>query len=1134
MDSDEDGENERVISLTHLLFGNIDDDGQLENDFLDPESIRQLDQLRQLGIGTQLKELTDDVDSPDFDMGDYNASGNDEIPAKSPSAVDYSDITELADEIEDMEPTDSTSPPAPFIKQEICDPSYDEIDVKPSDADLMPPPPLPPPKDYNENIPYDWNIAPVNSTLSNIIIKKEPEDFDMCVPLPTTPTVPFIEIIGEKKLDTPLAAMLPSKYKNMDVTKLFPEFRHHQVLRFSRLFGPGKPSSLPQIWRGVKRKKKNSEDSNVFRIIKNISVDNSTSQPPLPEEVESDDEAKLMKPEEKNRMGNNNESYKSNELSPGFAAWRLGPSKLWYDMLNVPESGEGFDYGFRLKEPSESEDETHTKEVADDYPDDAYFMVTQYAWEDDVIWNGDEVKHKVLAKLNNRNNAAGWVPSSHNRTASAFSEQVECEYSEDKDDTWWSIFPVENEDLIHGHWEDDIIWNSEAMDKIPEPKVLTLDLNDENIILRIPDDPDPNSIASNEPVKEKKDMVRKSRILLGKAGVISEPEPPSPPPPQSIKKDPFNISNDEYYNPKMTQDTALKPNVGGNLIQHSIPAIELRPPFFPTHMGPLKLKHFHRSTLKRYSHGILAQPGFHGVVPLLRHIKRKAKQREEEREASGGGEMFFMRTPEDLTGRDGELILAEYCEEHPPLIMQVGMATKIRNYYKRKPGKDTGAPEYKYGETAYAHTSPFLGSLAPGQSLQAFENNLFRSPVYQHELAETDFVIIRTRQHYFIREVETIFTVGQQLPLFEVPGPNSKKANNFIRDFLQVFIYRLFWNSKDSPRRIKMEDIKKAFPSHSESSIRKRLKLCADFKRTGTDSNWWVLKSEFRLPTEDEIRAMVSPEQCCAYYGMLAAEERLKEAGYGEKSLFAPEDENDEENQIKMDDEVKAAPWNTTRAFISAMKGKCLLQLTGVADPTGCGEGFSYVRVPNKPQQSKEECSSQTPAKKTVTGTDADLRRLSLSNAKQLLRKFNVPEDEIKKLSRWEVIDVVRTLSTEQAKAGEEAMSKFARGNRFSIAEHQERYKEDCQRIFDLQNRVLVSKEVLSTDEDSSSDDDSDIEEMGKNIENMLSSKKTSSQLSHEREEAERRELQKLILGEDSVSEDKRKRDKGKFFLLKN
>lgn len=35
------------------------------------------------------------------------------------------------------------------------------------------------------------------------------------------------------------------------------------------------------------------------------------------------------------------------------------------------------------------------------------------------------------------------------------------------------------------------------------------------------------------------------------------------------------------------------------------------------------------------------------------------------------------------------------------------------------------------------------------------------------------------------------------------------------------------------------------------------------------------------------------------------------------------------------------------------------------------------------------------PVKKTVTGTDADLRRLSLKNAKQLLRKFGVPEEEV-------------------------------------------------------------------------------------------------------------------------------------------
>lgn len=57
---------------------------------------------------------------------------------------------------------------------------------------------------------------------------------------------------------------------------------------------------------------------------------------------------------------------------------------------------------------------------------------------------------------------------------------------------------------------------------------------------------------------------------------------------------------------------------------------------------------------------------------------------------------------------------------------------------------------------------------------------------------------------------------------------------------------------------------------------------------------------------------------------------------------------------------------------------------------------------------------------------------------------------QIKKLSRWEVIDVVRTLSTEKAKAGEEGMTKFSRGNRFSIAEHQERYSFDNMKKFEV------------------------------------------------------------------------------------
>jgi len=153
---------------------------------------------------------------------------------------------------------------------------------------------------------------------------------------------------------------------------------------------------------------------------------------------------------------------------------------------------------------------------------------------------------------------------------------------------------------------------------------------------------------------------------------------------------------------------------------------------------------------------------------------------------------------------------------------------------------------------------------------------MYRAPAYKHTMKPTDFLVIFSNGNYFIRSVQSIFTIGQECPKYEVPGPNSKRANNHMRDFLQIFIYRLFWKSPDNPRRIKMEDIKKAFPKHSESSVRKRLRLCADFRRTGVDCNWWVLKKDFRLPTEDEMRTLVTPEQTCAYLSMLAAEQRLK------------------------------------------------------------------------------------------------------------------------------------------------------------------------------------------------------------------------------------------------------------------
>ncbi|KAG8144715.1 hypothetical protein E2320_013173 [Naja naja] len=1161
------------FSLAGFLFGNINEQGQLEGEgLLDQESKKHLAGLGALGLGSLITEITaSEDDASEADGAQLDEEG---WVKSTEDAVDYSDITEVAED-ESRRYRQAMGNLHPVRRADDNEDDYD-ADSEDIDSKLMPPPPPPPvplkkedEKEAEASGPEEGDGIILPSIIAPSSAALEKMDFSS-----SSDSESETGSQDSRKADLKEGSpcRLPGSCSEMPPSGC-------PVLRFLRLFGPGK--NVPSVWRSARRKrrKKHREavpeaqlpegEANAEPGLEGKSPwEYEFAPPPPPEQCLSDDEITMMAPVESKFSQATGDADKVADTRPKVSEWRYGPAQLWYDMLGIPEDGSGFDYGFKLKETQGEESSAAEKDEL--LADEHFLMVTQLQWEDDVIWNGEDIKHK--GTKTQRASLAGWLPSSMTRNATAYNAQQglnrsgsllnlpvplvqkpsvagvlsiakgkekqlpEQQAGLDEDKPWFSIFPIDNEELVYGRWEDNIIWDDNAMDRILMPPVLTLDPNDENIILEIPDEKEEMTLNSPSKENKKESSLKKSRILLGKTGVIKEE--PQQNMSQPEVKDPWNLSNDEFYYPKQQ---GLRGTFGGNIIQHSIPAVELRQPFFPTHMGPMKLRQFHRPTLKKYSFGTLSQPGPHAVQPLLKHIKKKAKMREQERQASGGGEMFFMRTPQDLTGKDGDLILAEYSEENGPLMMQVGMATKIKNYYKRKPGKDPGAPDCKYGETVYCHTSPFLGSLHPGQLLQAFENNLFRAPIYLHKMPETDFLIIRTRQGYYVRELVDIFVVGQECPLFEVPGPNSKRANTHIRDFLQVFIYRLFWKSRDRPRRIRMEDIKKAFPSHSESSIRKRLKLCADFKRTGLDSNWWVLKPDFRLPTEEEIRAMVSPEQCCAYYSMISAEQRLKDAGYGEKSFFAPEEENEEDFQMKIDDEVRTAPWNTTRAFIAAMKGKCLLEVTGVADPTGCGEGFSYVKIPNKPTQQKQDDKEPQPVKKTVTGTDADLRRLSLKNAKQLLRKFGVPEEEIKKLSRWEVIDVVRTMSTEQARSGEGPMSKFARGSRFSVAEHQERYKEECQRIFDLQNkwvgltgaeifhfRVLESTEILSTDTDSSSAEDSDFEEMGKNIENMLQNKKTSSQLSREREEQERKELQRMLMGEDSGNDRARKdrRDK--------
>lgn len=112
-DSDEENEKDLAsgLNITGFLFGNIDDNGQLEDDILDPEAKQHLASLSRLGLSSFINEMMSNDgnveekgNGKDDKREDQNATANDtdmDYLAKSPTALDFSDINELADDTND-------------------------------------------------------------------------------------------------------------------------------------------------------------------------------------------------------------------------------------------------------------------------------------------------------------------------------------------------------------------------------------------------------------------------------------------------------------------------------------------------------------------------------------------------------------------------------------------------------------------------------------------------------------------------------------------------------------------------------------------------------------------------------------------------------------------------------------------------------------------------------------------------------------------------------------------------------------------------------------------------------------------------------------------------------------------------
>ena len=70
-----------------------------------------------------------------------------------------------------------------------------------------------------------------------------------------------------------------------------------------------------------------------------------------------------------------------------------------------------------------------------------------------------------------------------------------------------SLFPINNPALVYHRWEDDIIWDTEAVSSVPKPSIPQLDPNDPNIILGIPEETFSTTSAADREMKKVRGQV---------------------------------------------------------------------------------------------------------------------------------------------------------------------------------------------------------------------------------------------------------------------------------------------------------------------------------------------------------------------------------------------------------------------------------------------------------------------------------------------------------------------------------------------------------------------------------------------------------------------------------------------------
>ncbi|KAK8455712.1 hypothetical protein SEVIR_4G209000v4 [Setaria viridis] len=1080
-DDDDDEDYEEPGGGNHFLgfmFGNVDDSGDLDADYLDEDAKEHLFALADK-LGPSFKDIDLIKSSPaptDPSEQDYDEKAED--------AVDYEDIDEEYDgpEVEAATEEDNVLSKKDYLSSAVYasvnntvsvfdEENYDEDEETPNDN-----------KSTGDNAVQ--NLSSVSSEQADMATSSDH------LPLEKTGSLSYPEEsmdfeyeVLENEMGTEEGQLEPETVTSLPVLCIE---EGNVILRFSEIFGIQEPV------------RKVKTDHHKRPVNKELQISN------VADSVEEDEEIILRSTTIQN-----------------FST--LKHIQMNEDFVETDSDESVADVTLRLKDSCLSEQPmkvAHTVQRSPVCPD--FYPLEHDDWENDIIWNNSpsndcqpyakicESEESVDTHGEDQGKDYGqasrcWDVQSKSNGSPVIEEPFGCTEmpapanyhspgnnhppltNEDnidhimpnnldeavKTDTMLRLnhLSLLNRELLEGSWLDNIIWD--PSEGTPKPKLI-FDLKDDHMLFEILDEKNVDHLRSHARAMIVSQSVKTSTTTVENFD-------------SQVKalSGRFNISNDKFYSnrkaPQQAKSHTKKRALMGIKVVHSAPAHKLQT------MKPVlsnkEIANFHRPKAKWYphenkiaaqlqgaacSHGrmtaILMTLGGKGVRILVNSedtpvsVKLKASKKLELKPSekiklfcSGKelqddislamqnvrpnsilhvvrtevtlwpkaqklpGEDKPLRPPgafrkkTDLSVKDGHVFLMEYCEERPLLLSNAGMGARLCTYYqKTSPADQTASSLRNNGDGLGtvlaidpADKSPFLGDIRSGSHQSCLETNMFRAPIFPHKVAPTDYLLVRSAKGVLsLRRIDKLYAVGQQEPHMEVFSPGTKNVQNYLLNRVLAYVYREF-RARERPDgipQIRADELPIQSPL-TEAIVKKRLKHCADFKKGPKGHFFWTQRPDFRVPSEEELRRLLTPESVCCYESMQAGLYRLKRLGI--VKLTQPVGLASAMNQLPdeaielaaashIERELQITSWNLTSNFVACTNQDRenieRLEITGVGDPSGRGLGFSYVRVAPKAPSSNSMLKKKSAAAKgtTVTGTDADLRRLSMDAAREV------------------------------------------------------------------------------------------------------------------------------------------------------